>query len=72
MMSAEKIAKKIMTKDTCYGMYDHKTPTDDELAQYFAMWINEYAKDYHKSQTIKDKEDVELAEKKKIEWWNNE
>mgnify|MGYP000040874546 FL=1 len=70
MMSAIKIAKMILTKDTCYGSFDAKTPTDDELSQYFAMFIEEYARDYHTSQTVVDKEEEVIKEKKAKEWWN--
>jgi len=70
-MSAKKIAKIILTKDTCYGMYDHKYPTDDEFAEYFALFIDEYAKEYHKKQTVIDAEKLKLEEEKKINWWND-
>ena len=69
MMSATKIAKIILTKDTCYGMYDAKIPTDDELAQYFAMFIDEYAKEYHINQTIVDAENLKLKEEQEAKWW---
>jgi len=71
-MSAQKIAKIILTKDTCYGSFDDKTPTDDELSEYFAMWIEDYAKDYHVSQTIVDAENLKLEKEKEINWWNED
>jgi hypothetical protein len=71
-MSAKTIAKKILTKDTCYGMYDHTSPTDEELSDYFAIWIEDYAIQFHKSQSIKDKDIMIEREKNKVNWWNTE
>ena len=69
-MSATKIAKMILTKDTCYGSFDAKTPTDDELAEYFGQYfIEEYAKEYHKIQTVVDAENLKLKEEKEAKWW---
>ena len=72
-MSAVKIAKMILTKDTCYGMYDAKTPTDNELAEYFGeFFIEEYAKEYHKTQTVVDAENAKLKQEREAQWWNEE
>jgi len=68
-MKPKDIVKKILTKDTCYGMYDDKEPTDEELIDYFAMFIEEYGREYHKSQTVVDKEEEIIQEKKSKEWW---
>jgi hypothetical protein len=70
MMSATKIAKIILTKDTCYGSFEDRRISDDELAEYFAMFIDEYAKEYHKTQTVIDAENLRLEEEEKIHWWN--
>ena len=60
----------ILHKETCYGMYDDKEPTDEELEDYFALFIEGYARDYHASQTVVDKEQEIIKEKKAKEWWN--
>ena len=60
----------ILHRETCYGMYDDKEPTDEELSEYFALFIEEYARDYHASQTVVDKEEDIIKEKKAKEWWN--
>ena len=68
-MSAKKIAEKIYHKDTVYGSFDDRTPTDVELIDYFSTWIEEYAKDYHKKQTVIDKEEATLQAEEDAKWW---
>ena len=67
---AIKLAIKIMKKDTCYGIYDARPPSDDELSEYFGMWIEDYAKEYHKKQTIIDADNKIKEEEMKKQWWN--
>ena len=69
MMNAQKIAKKILTKDTVYGSFDNEVPTDDELSEYFAMFIEEYAKEYHESQTVVDNKEKIIKDKEDKKWW---
>lgn len=69
-MKPKEIARRIYHKDTCYGMYDDRTPTDKELIEYFSTWIDDYAMEFHKKQAIKDIEDIKVAEENKLRWWN--
>lgn len=64
-LTSEQIALKIIKKDTCYGSFDDKSPTDEELAKYFAMFIDDYAKNHHKDNS---------PEEEKVEptWWNQD
>lgn len=68
-MSSKKIAHMILHRNTCYGMYDQKSPTDEELEDYFAMFIDEHAREYHVSQTLVDKDEKILKDKKDKQWW---
>lgn len=64
-LTSKQIALKIITKDTCYGSFDDRTPSDDELAEYFALFIDEYAKTFHK--TNSPEEEIEMPT-----WWNQD
>jgi hypothetical protein len=70
MMSSKKIAHMRLHKETCYGMYDDKEPTDEELEDYFSMFIEEYGRNYHSSQAVVDKEEEIIKEKQAKEWWH--
>ena len=69
---SEIMAFRILTKDTCYGMYDQKVPSNEELAKYFSSWIDDYAKTYHVIQTEKDNIAKAKALEKTINWWTKE
>lgn len=69
-MNSKKIAHMILHRKTCYGMFDDKAPTDEELEDYFAMFIDEHAKDYHTSQAVVDKKEEIIKEKQDKEWWH--
>jgi len=70
-MKPKEIARRIYHKDTCYGMYDDKDPTDKELIEYFTTWIEDYAREFHEEQSIKDVEIKKEEDENKLRWWNN-
>ena len=69
-MKPKEIVRRIYHKDTCNGMYDDKEPTEKELIEYFTTWIEDYAIEFHKEQSIKDVEVKEEEEESKLRWWN--
>lgn len=70
-MKPKEIVRRIYHKDTCYGMYDDKTPTEKELIEYFTTWIEDYALEFHKEQSIKDVEIKKEEDENKLRWWND-
>ena len=70
-MKPKEIARRIYHKDTCYGMYDDKEPTEKELLAYFTTWIEDYALEFHKEQAVKDVEIKKEEEENKLRWWND-
>lgn len=53
MKSPKEIALTILKRDTSFGSYSHRYPTDDEFAEYFAYLIVDYGKECVKNEKNK-------------------